>query len=294
MANIFNPGGGGGASEITELGANNWKTFYSNGSGTITELSLGADGTALVGNGTSSAPTFGNITDIKGGNDKVLFTNSSGVLTELAIGASGTFLKSAGTTSNPTWGSGGGNWAQIAAGTYSAGSATLMSLTSLSNYRSLRGFFTYPETDDGSASWLKWTANGETSHYYNLGFNQDGTTITGNAVWPASGATTTGYGGTHRNFFTGYGDFNVHFLAQGKDTTNRGVITGTVRVWSRFDDAAGPGTTGSYNVTYFVIDKPFTSDTGITEWIMSIGNAGRTVEVNSGYNAYYVEGYTAS
>ena len=30
MANIFNPGGG--ASEITELGANNWKSFYSNGS----------------------------------------------------------------------------------------------------------------------------------------------------------------------------------------------------------------------------------------------------------------------
>ena len=129
MANIFNPGGG--ASEITELGANNWKTFYSNGSGTITELALGADGTALVGNGASSAPTYGNITDIKGGNDKVLFTNSSGVLTELAIGATGTFLKSAGTTSNPTWGSGGGNWAQIAGGTYSAGSATLMSLTSL-------------------------------------------------------------------------------------------------------------------------------------------------------------------
>ena len=101
MANIFNRGGG--ASEITELDAGNWKTFYSNGSGTITELAVGADGTALVGNGASSAPTYGNITDIKGGNDKILYTNSSGVITELAIGASGTFLKSAGTTSADLW-----------------------------------------------------------------------------------------------------------------------------------------------------------------------------------------------
>tara|TARA_R110000751_G_scaffold20837_2_gene60613 strand:+ start:13486 stop:14364 length:879 start_codon:yes stop_codon:yes gene_type:complete len=292
MANIFNPGGG--ASEITELGANNWKTFYSNGSGTITELALGADGTALVGNGASSAPTYGNITDIKGGNDKVLFTNSSGVLTELAIGATGTFLKSAGTTSNPTWGSGGGNWAQIAGGTYSAGSATLMSLTSLSNYRSLRGWFVFPETDDGTAATLKWTANGKTSHYYTLGAMEDGTTVTGIATAPASGATDTAYGVTPRTFFTGYGNFNIYFLAQGKDTTNRGVVAGTVDVWSRYDDAAGPGTTGSRATTYFMIDEPMTSDTGITEWIMSIGTAGRTIEVNSGYNAYYVEAYTAS
>lgn len=38
--------------------AGNWKVFYSNGSGQVTELSLGAANTILTSNGTSSAPTF--------------------------------------------------------------------------------------------------------------------------------------------------------------------------------------------------------------------------------------------
>ena len=291
MANIFNPGGG--ASEITELDAGNWKTFYSNGSGTITELAVGADGTALVGNGASSAPTYGNITDIKGGNDKILYTNSSGVITEIAIGASGTFLKSAGTTSAPTFGSGGGNWSTIAASTYSAGSADLMSLSSLSNYRMIRGWFTIPETDDGSATWYKWTANGKSSHYWTNGRSQIGTTGYISAISPASGATNSTYWGNSRNIFTGYGTFHVSFLAQGKDTTNRGVIAGRMDFWSRYDQSSGPGTTGLAETRYFVHDEPLTSDTGITAWTITMGNAGRTIEVNSGYNAYYVEGYTS-
>ena len=36
----------------------NWRVFYSNGSNTITELALGADGTYLRSNGASAAPTF--------------------------------------------------------------------------------------------------------------------------------------------------------------------------------------------------------------------------------------------
>ena len=85
----------------------------------LTELALGADGTALVGNGTTSAPTFGNITDIKGGNDKILYTNSSGVITELALGASGTVLTSAGATSAPSFAAagGGGAWDLVATDT---------------------------------------------------------------------------------------------------------------------------------------------------------------------------------
>ncbi|NBW18710.1 MAG: hypothetical protein EBR82_63130, partial [Caulobacteraceae bacterium] len=38
--------------------ANNWKVWYSNGSGQVTELSLGAANTVLTSNGASSAPTF--------------------------------------------------------------------------------------------------------------------------------------------------------------------------------------------------------------------------------------------
>ena len=40
------------------LAASNWKIFYSNGSGAVTELSLGTSGTFLKANGASSAPTF--------------------------------------------------------------------------------------------------------------------------------------------------------------------------------------------------------------------------------------------
>lgn len=38
-----------------------WRAFYSNGSGVITELALGASGTVLTSGGASAAPTFGNV-----------------------------------------------------------------------------------------------------------------------------------------------------------------------------------------------------------------------------------------
>lgn len=38
--------------------AGNWKVFYSNGSGQLVELAVGASGTVFKANGTSSAPTF--------------------------------------------------------------------------------------------------------------------------------------------------------------------------------------------------------------------------------------------
>jgi len=40
------------------IGNGNWKVFYSDGSGDIIELALGADGTFLKSNGATSAPTF--------------------------------------------------------------------------------------------------------------------------------------------------------------------------------------------------------------------------------------------
>ena len=288
MSNIFNPSAGG-TTTVTDLSGNNWKALYTNGSGTVTELALGADGTTLVGNGTSSAPTFGNLTDLKGGNDKVLFTNSSGVLTELAIGASGTYLKSAGTTSNPTWATAGGNWAEVAKGTYTAGSATMIDVSSLSNYRSLRGWFTIPETDNGDFSWLKSTVNGLSSNYYSMIHSQLGTT----AHLGAMGSTSS-YAGNSRNFYTGFGQFQVYFLAEGKATTNRASIAGVINSWSRFDQSDPAGTTGALENWYWVNDSSLTSDTGITAFTLSLAATSRTVEVNSGYNAFYVEGYTQS
>lgn len=38
--------------------ANTWKLFYSNGSGLVAEVSLGADGTVLTSTGTGSIPAF--------------------------------------------------------------------------------------------------------------------------------------------------------------------------------------------------------------------------------------------
>lgn len=50
---------GGGYTNLTSFVSQTpWRLFYSNGSGDITELALGADGTYLRSNGTTSAPTF--------------------------------------------------------------------------------------------------------------------------------------------------------------------------------------------------------------------------------------------
>jgi hypothetical protein len=43
---------------VTNLTGNNWKVYYTNGSGAITELALGASGTVLQSNGAAAAPSF--------------------------------------------------------------------------------------------------------------------------------------------------------------------------------------------------------------------------------------------
>lgn len=55
---------GGGYTNLTSFVAqNNWKVFYSDGSGDVQELALGASGTALKSNGATSAPSFGAVGD---------------------------------------------------------------------------------------------------------------------------------------------------------------------------------------------------------------------------------------
>lgn len=54
---------GGGYTNLTEfVDQTAWRLFYSNGSGDVTELALGADQTYLMSNGATSAPTFEAIT----------------------------------------------------------------------------------------------------------------------------------------------------------------------------------------------------------------------------------------
>ena len=51
--------GGGGYTNLTQFVAQtNWRTFYSNGSGDVTELAFGVYGTVLKSNSTTSAPAF--------------------------------------------------------------------------------------------------------------------------------------------------------------------------------------------------------------------------------------------
>jgi len=51
-------GAGANQVELVDVPATAWRVFYSNGSGVITELVLGANGTYLESNGAAAAPTF--------------------------------------------------------------------------------------------------------------------------------------------------------------------------------------------------------------------------------------------
>lgn len=66
---------GGGYTNLTEfVGQTAWRVFYSDGSGDVKELALGADGTYLKSNGASAAPTFATPA---GSGDMVLATAQS-------------------------------------------------------------------------------------------------------------------------------------------------------------------------------------------------------------------------
>lgn len=49
---------GGGSGTITDLNGTAWRVFYTDGSGDVVELALGASGTFLKSNGATSAPSF--------------------------------------------------------------------------------------------------------------------------------------------------------------------------------------------------------------------------------------------
>jgi uncharacterized cupin superfamily protein len=58
-ATVVTISGGAGYTNLTEfVDQTAWRVFYSDGSGDVTELALGADGTFLKSNGATSAPTF--------------------------------------------------------------------------------------------------------------------------------------------------------------------------------------------------------------------------------------------
>ena len=264
----------------TLLTAGNDKIFYSGNSGTMTELPLGADGTVLVGNGTTAAPTFGNITDISGGNDKILYTSNTGVITELALGAADTVLTSQGATSAPTFAaaSGGGNWAQIAKGEQNTTTNVTFNLTSLSNYDALRGWYTMPAASDGSHTWIdmKFNGLGVGDGYKYTRLQTFGTSVNANAVSSSASVASLSQGDL------GYCQFFAGFQAKGYNSASKGVISG----WAQ----------AHWPVENYSEYVQFTWYTDITTWgITAVSATGQTPWVNNtgtGYYGFFVEAYT--
>jgi len=80
------------------------QVYFSNSTGNVTGLTLGAAGTVLTSAGATSDPTFGAAASV--GNNKALFTNNTGVESGATIGVAGTVLTSNGadaTANAPTW-----------------------------------------------------------------------------------------------------------------------------------------------------------------------------------------------
>jgi len=80
------------------------QVYFSNSTGNVTGLTLGASGTVLTSAGATSDPTFSAAASV--GNNKALFTNNTGVESGATIGAAGTVLTSGGTDATatpPTW-----------------------------------------------------------------------------------------------------------------------------------------------------------------------------------------------
>lgn len=80
-------GGGGGYTNLTQfVGQNNWKVFYSDGGGDVQELSLGAAGTFLGSNGTTSAPSFQNLANLTATDGTLTFSGTYNGSTARTIG----------------------------------------------------------------------------------------------------------------------------------------------------------------------------------------------------------------
>ena len=186
---------------------------------------------------------------------------------------------------NPSAGGGSDpNWTQIATGTQSSGTTTIMNLTSLANYRSIRGWFTYPEAASGNSS-MNYKVNGLTGNYYrNMHQKWLGNSASWSGIWSGSA------GGTSWNGENAFVQFQIDFLAQGYQTTDRAVIVGNFNIFSYWDQSNAAN--GSWDQTHFMYNEPLTSNTGITALNVYMGAS--TAQVASGYPSFYVEGFTAS
>mgnify|MGYP003631167694 CR=1 FL=1 len=107
------------------------QVYFSNSTGNVTGLTLGAAGTVLTSAGATSDPTFGTAATV--GANKSLYTNNSDVESGVAFGAAGTVLTSGGTDATatpPTWeaaAGGGGSVQMTSSGSITAGNTVALS-----------------------------------------------------------------------------------------------------------------------------------------------------------------------
>jgi len=103
---------GTGYTDLTEfVDQTNWRVFYSNGSGDVTELALGSSGTYLKSNGASAAPTWespalaGDYTTmaefVDEAANQIFYSDASGDMKDIILGSDGDLLKSQGLGSAP-------------------------------------------------------------------------------------------------------------------------------------------------------------------------------------------------
>ena len=249
------------------------QVYFSNSTGNVTGLTLGASGTVLTSAGATSDPTFSAAASV--GNNKALFTNNTGVESGATIGAAGTVLTSNGTdaTANPpTWeaaGGGGGSVQMTSSGSITAGNLVVLSaadtvkeVTDTRVAPTLNTNTTYSQGFAGSSysSGMVWNGNTTTptvlatwiSTINSNWYVQAGTYATNTVTWGTTvevGAGTTWW----------YGGNNAIY-----DSTNNGWWT-----WA--------GTTGSGYYPY--VNFNTVSGTSVT--------AGTPVANTQGYSAYY-------
>jgi len=109
------------------------QVYFSNSTGNVTGLTLGAAGTVLTSSSATTDPTFAVIpADATVGANKTIYSDNSDVVSGVAFGAAETVLTSSGTTSAPTWevlSAGGGVWSTT------SGDATPISIGDVVNLK---------------------------------------------------------------------------------------------------------------------------------------------------------------
>jgi len=228
------------------------QVYFSNSTGNVTGLTLGASGTVLTSAGATSDPTFGTAATV--GANKSLYTNNSDVESGLAFGAAGTVLTSGGTDATatpPTWeaAGGGAEGSFVANGSIAAGHAVVLDTAGTvsqvvntlignavgdgSTLNSSQGFWGYSWGMSASAGTGYYDKSCDLHIHWQANYQYPSTPYYGG--WA--------YGG----FATNSSDLTTAFTVAKTQTTQFAGNTGSEGPMSWYDDTAEIGYTGGSN-----------------------------------------------